>query len=220
MPRRYTLRDVGLACSITAGCAVFLMTGKVHSKVAAGNFWQSSIYGVLLMLGYLGFDGFTSTFQDKMFKGYNMTTYNQILYTTLWSSILSFFALVSSGQLGGALAFVAAHPDALTSIMTLSLAATCGSLFISYTIKTFGALVFATIMTTRQFLSILLSCIIFVHPLSEGQWLGTLIVFATLYYQSFSAPVKAPKAAPAVPEEPAASEELEPLKAEPKALPA
>jgi adenosine 3'-phospho 5'-phosphosulfate transporter B2 len=45
-----------------------------------------------------------------------------------------------------------------------------GALFISYTIKTFGALIFATIMTTRQFLSILLSCFLFLHPLSFGQW--------------------------------------------------
>lgn len=45
-----------------------------------------------------------------------------------------------------------------------------GSLFISYTIKTFGALIFATIMTTRQLLSILLSCFLFMHPLSLGQW--------------------------------------------------
>ncbi len=44
-----------------------------------------------------------------------------------------------------------------------------GALFISYTIKSFGALIFATIMTTRQFLSILLSCFLFLHPLSFGQ---------------------------------------------------
>lgn len=63
------------------------------------------------------------------------------------------------------------------------MAATTGALFISYTIKTFGALIFATIMTTRQFLSILLSCLLFAHPLSMGQWAGTGIVFGTLYYQ-------------------------------------
>lgn len=34
--------------------------------------------GVMLMMGYLGFDGFTSTFQDKLFKGYMMETYNQV----------------------------------------------------------------------------------------------------------------------------------------------
>ena len=40
-------------------------------------------------------------------------------------------------------------------------------------------------MTTRQFLSILLSCIIFMHPLTALQWLGTGLVFASLYYQAF-----------------------------------
>lgn len=52
-----------IAASITAGCTVFLMTGQVTSKVAVGSFWQSSVYGIALMMGYLGFDGFTSTFQ-------------------------------------------------------------------------------------------------------------------------------------------------------------
>ncbi len=84
--------------------------------------------------------------------------------------MLSCTGLFSSGQLPLAFSFVSRHPDALSSMVLLSLAATIGALFISYTIKTFGALVFATIMTTRQFLSILLSCILFAHPLSLGQW--------------------------------------------------
>jgi hypothetical protein len=32
-------------------------------------------------------------------------------------------------------------------------------------------------MTTRQFISILLSCLLFAHPLTAGQWLGTVMVF-------------------------------------------
>ncbi len=39
-----------------------------------------------------------------------------------------------------------------------------------HTIKSYGALLFATVMTTRQFLSILLSCILYRHPLTTGQW--------------------------------------------------
>lgn len=65
--------------------------------------------------------------------------------------------------------------------MILSLSATLGQLFISHTIKTYGALLFATVMTTRQFLSILASSIIFAHPLSSGQWVGTVMVFGALY---------------------------------------
>lgn len=41
-------------------------------------------------------------------------------------------------------------------------------------------------MTTRQFISILLSCILFAHPLSGGQWAGTVMVFGALYYKSLS----------------------------------
>lgn len=35
------------------------------------------------------FDGFTSTFQDKLFKGYDMEIHNQIFYTTMCSCLFS-----------------------------------------------------------------------------------------------------------------------------------
>jgi adenosine 3'-phospho 5'-phosphosulfate transporter B2 len=87
--------------------------------------------------------------------------------------------------MGAAIQFIKDHPEALNDVLILSAASTCGQLCILYTIREFGALLFATIMTTRQFLSILLSCIIFMHPLTALQWLGTGLVFASLYYQAF-----------------------------------
>ena len=48
--------------------------------------------------------------------------------------------------------------------------AAAGQFFIVHTIRRFGALVFAAVMTTRQFLSILVSSIVFGNPLSAGQW--------------------------------------------------
>ena len=103
--------------------------------------------------------------------------------------------LILSGQLQPALAFMVRHPVALLFAVALSIASalgacTCllllaqvrqghklngllfvaGQLVIVHTIRKFGSLVFATIMTTRQFLSILVSCIVFRHPLSVGQW--------------------------------------------------
>lgn len=183
MRKRYGAKDYGIAAAVTFGCTLFLMTGEITSKRASKD---SSMFGILLMLGYLGFDGFTSTFQDKLFKGYQMTIYNQIMYVQSFSAGFSILGLLSAGQLGEALSFVGRHPDCLTSIMTLSAAATIGQLFISYTIKTYGALIFATVMTTRQFISILLSCILFVHPLTGGQWLGTATVFGALYYKTLS----------------------------------
>ena len=89
-------------------------------------------------------------------------------------------------SMGAAIGFVRRHPAAFADCVALSLASTCGQLCILYTIREFGALLFATIMTTRQFLSILLSCLIFMHPLTWQQWLGTALVFASLYYRAFN----------------------------------
>lgn len=50
------------------------------------------------------------------------------------------------------------------------LSITAGQLFITHTIRSYGALLFASVMTTRQFASVLLSCLLFRHPLALGQW--------------------------------------------------
>lgn len=97
-------------------------------------------------------------------------------------------------QLLPAIAFLGRHPDCLWNIVVLSAAATMAQLFISHTIKEFGALLFATVMTTRQFLSILLSCFLFGHPLTIEQWVASLVVFAALYYKNLASGKPAEKA--------------------------
>jgi len=186
MKRRYNAKDYLVALLVTGGCTAFLLYGDVGPSHGSKSKSNTTVYGMLLMLGYLGFDGFTSTFQDKLFSGYQMETYNQMLYVTASSTLISTISLLSSGQVGPAIAFVMRHPDCMMNILTLSAASTMGQLFILYTIKEYGALLFATIMTTRQFLSILLSCIVFAHPLTWQQWVGTGVVFSALYYKTLS----------------------------------
>jgi len=41
-------------------------------------------------------------------------------------------------------------------------------------------------MTTRQFLSILLSCFLFLHPLTWGQGGATSLIFGALYYKNLT----------------------------------
>ncbi|XP_057548523.1 UDP-galactose/UDP-glucose transporter 5B-like [Amaranthus tricolor] len=188
MQKRYKGLDYTWAVLVTIGCSISILypAGDDIDPYKRGE--ESTIWGVSLMVGYLGFDGFTSTFQDKLFKGYNMEIHNQIFYTTLCSCVLSFTGLVLQGHLLAAVDFIYRHHDCLYNIVLLSTfvqVATASQFFISYTIRTFGALIFATIMTTRQLISILLSCLWFAHPLSPLQWLGAVIVFGSLYAKSF-----------------------------------
>lgn len=111
MRKSYTFVDYGMAVAITAGCTMFVITGDVsssrhHSSAAADLGMGSGTLGAILMVGYLAFDGFTSTFQDKLFKGYEMSMFNQILYVNLVSASMSLAGLLLSSQLFSSIAFV------------------------------------------------------------------------------------------------------------------
>ncbi|KQK07750.1 hypothetical protein BRADI_2g37440v3 [Brachypodium distachyon] len=195
MKKRYGGKDYFFAVIVTMGCSLFILFPASMDVSPLNKSRESTVWGVSLMLGYLGFDGFTSTFQDKLFKGYDMEIHNQIFYTTMCSCVLSLSGLILQNHLIPAVDFMVRHPDCFYDVIILSTVATASQFFISYTIRTFGALTFATIMTTRQLVSILLSCVWFVHPLSWMQWVGAAIVFGALYGKSFSRS-KPQKAAP------------------------
>ncbi|KAL3530692.1 hypothetical protein ACH5RR_010014 [Cinchona calisaya] len=185
MQKKYNMQDYSLAFLVTVGCSIFILFPAAGDISPYSRGRESTVWGVSLMIGYLGFDGFTSTFQDKLFKGYDMDIHNQIFYTTLCSCMLSFTGLILQGNLLMAIDFVSRHHDCFFDILLLSTVATISQFFIYYTIRTFGALTFATIMTTRQLVSILLSCVWFAHPLSWEQYVGSVIVFGSLYARSF-----------------------------------
>lgn len=177
--KKYSLKDYSIAMSITVGCILFLLTGDISSKETS-----NTPIGLLLMALYMFFDGFTSTFQEKMFKGYTMSTYNQMIYVNLFSAIIGIVWMVAKGTLVSAFTFSITYPSLLSDSILLSMCSTFGQVLIYYTIKEFGALFFSTVMVTRQVFSVILSLRIYYHPLSNGQWFGFLLVFATLYYKA------------------------------------
>jgi adenosine 3'-phospho 5'-phosphosulfate transporter B2 len=178
--KKYTLKDYAIAITITLGCTIFLLTGDISSKGSASN----TPFGLILMALYMFFDGFTSTFQEKMFKGYTMSTYDQMIYVNTCSAAICIIIMIARGTFAIAFNFASEYPQLLWDSTLLSLAATFGQMVIYYTIKEFGALVFSTVMVTRQVVSIVLSCILYLHPLTMWQWVGFVMVFGTLYYKA------------------------------------
>jgi adenosine 3'-phospho 5'-phosphosulfate transporter B2 len=124
-----------------------------------------------------------------------MQTYNQMLYVNSVSATLSLTWLVTDAAIFQALESISRHPAVFT-IITLSLSSTFGQLCILYTIKEFGALLFAAIMTTRQLVSILLSSLIFLDPLTWQQWSGVLMVFSAIYARAYMKHASRPASAP------------------------
>merc|ERR1719230_153296 len=177
--KRYGAEDWIIAMAITGGVTEFLMTGPI-----SGGDEGSSTYGLMLLCGFLALDGFTSTFQEKLFKDHVTSKYNQMLYINLGSCCISSFTLCASGRMGSALAFAIGHPGFAQDAMTLSAAAVTGQWFIYSQVKDFGALVFAATMNVRQVVSILISYAKYGHSITSLQILGLLCVFTALFYKS------------------------------------
>jgi len=175
--KKYTPRDYLSVAIVTGGVMVFMMTGEI----SYGEDKEDTPYGLALILAYLFFDGFTSTQQERLFRG-KMSPFQQMLYVNLCSGLLSLVALMGKGELGSSVMFTLTHPTFLVHSFGLSLCSVCGQLIILTTIKDFGALIYAALMTLRQFMSILLSCIIYMHAPSMLQWLGIGVSFAGLVY--------------------------------------
>ena len=177
--KRYRPSEIVTAACVVAGCAAFIFSGNVLSKTVAAIETISVRYyamGCGLLLLYLAFDGFASTWQDTLFSGYDMDTSNQVLYTSLCSMALSFVVLLCTREMFQACSFLLRHPQSAVYITAVSSVATIIQYFVAYTIKAYGALNFATLMTARQFLSVIASCVIFNHRFTLGQWCALLHV--------------------------------------------
>merc|ERR1719327_979684 len=170
-----------VAAAVTGGVTGFLMTGSIQAPHGEAG---DSVYGLALLVGFLLFDGFTSTFQEKLFKEHQTSKYNQMLYINIGSAFTSMVSLLVTGGFSEALAFCAAHPAFVMDASFLSGAAVGGQFFIYSMVKEFGALAFAATMNVRQVASIVVSYVVYSKPITLLQVLGLAMVFGALFYKS------------------------------------
>jgi len=180
--KKYEAKDWLIAGGVTWGVTQFLLTGSIKSKHADKG---SSVYGLILMGGFLGCDGFTSTFQEKVFKDCKTTKYNQMLYVNAGSAVVSLSSFILSGAAPSTIAFCFRHTDFVVQAMTLSAAAVSGQFFIYSQVKEFGALVLAATMNIRQVNSIMVSFLLYGHSITFMQLVGLVMVFGALFYKTY-----------------------------------
>jgi adenosine 3'-phospho 5'-phosphosulfate transporter B2 len=140
--------------------------------------------GLMLLFLFLLFDSFTSQFQSRMFQRHRDLSMVELMFaTSAFSTILSGITLIHTKELYPALEFVYRHSEIHAHFLLFSICSTIGQLFIFYTIKNFGAVVFTLIMTTRILLSIALSCFLYGHQISSVGFMGVMIVMGAVLYR-------------------------------------
>jgi adenosine 3'-phospho 5'-phosphosulfate transporter B2 len=189
--KKFTSREYVEATVMTFGCFVFVANRGWRSAVQKryeGEYDESSLQwaadaGFLILAVYFVFDGFTSTFQQKMYRRDGVTVTAQVFFTSFFTTVFGFAWLVITDQLSPSIRFVHDHPAIVGDILLLSCASTVAQFSIAYTIKSYSAVILASIMTFRQFLSVLISCYVFSSPLNVVQWLGILLILAPLTFK-------------------------------------
>ena len=176
----YSLSSYSQAFMIAVG---LLLYKRSESEWDAGRQlpqWAAEL-GLALLLGYMCADSFTSTWQSKIFKEYReCSELEMMLGMNLCSSLFTLSSLVVYNQLVPSLLFTSLHPTFMLHCVLMSLSSAVGQLFIFHTIATHGAVAFASIMTARQLLSLVLSVLLFGHAIGWDGICGLALVFVSL----------------------------------------
>lgn len=209
MKKVYKKSEYGRAILLSLGMFVFLSYQTANFKKHDSNqaltnltttsmsiniplTWRESISnntmlsGLLILALYLIFDSFTSNWQSSLFSRYNISEWQMMAATNFYSILLTLTSLYQLGHLGAAIKLVTSSTSLSIDCAVMSLASSIGQLFVFFTIKRFGAVVFAVIMTLRQLFAFILSCKIFTHQMNSGSLFGVCLIFSVIASEIFS----------------------------------
>lgn len=178
---KYEFYEYIVALAISVGMILFLSGSYDHSKHTP----ITTITGLFLLVMYMVFDSFTSNWQSEIFKCYGISSMQMMCGVNLFSTLFTAASLLVQGGFSEGFAFASEHPKFFIDCLILSISSTVGQLFIFFTIAKFGAVVFTIIMTVRQAIAILLSCLIYHHQISVLGIFGVILVFLAIFLRVY-----------------------------------
>ena len=183
LKKTYHYYEYVVATMISIGMTLFLLSSATDKHYSA----ETTVSGLIIMVGYIVFDSFTSNWQSQLFTEYGVSSMQMMFNLNVFSAILSAVPLLISGGMSYSIAFINEHSSFGIHILIISFSSALGQLFLFYTIAEFGPVVFTIIMVTRQMFSILLSCLIYGHHLTTQAVIGVFFVFLALFLQTYAA---------------------------------
>lgn len=169
---KYELYEYVTAVMISIGMVLFMFGS--HDDYTLST--VTTMSGLTLLALYMLCDSFTSSWQGALFTRYSCTSLQMLCGVNLFSCALTAAALAQHNTTIHSLRLLQ-HPVFAMDCLLLSASSAVGQLLIYRTIARFGAVVFTIIMTLRQAVSILLSCLVYGHHISPGGGTGVFLVF-------------------------------------------
>ncbi|KAJ8979547.1 hypothetical protein NQ317_017695 [Molorchus minor] len=179
--KKYTFRKYIFVCMIVFGIVLFMLKDKNMSAA------QDNLIGVgeLLLLLSLLMDGLTGAIQERIRAESKPSGLDMMFHGNIWSTLFLAVTLVLSGEYVKFYEFSRYYPFVINNLFLLGIMSSIGQLFLYSMVSEFGPLVLSVVTTTRKFFTVLASVILFGNALSPKQWIGTVIVFAALFLDTF-----------------------------------
>jgi len=175
--KKYEYYEYVVAVLISLGMMAFLMGNEDDKNVER----STTFAGFIILIGYMCFDSFTSNWQSELFNEYSMSPIQMMAGVNLFSCLLTSVSLFQQGIFYSSLAFMSQYSRFLFDCIILSICSAVGQNFIYFTINKFGPVAFVIIMTVRQVVAVILSCIMFQHSMAPVAILGIFIIFSALF---------------------------------------
>nr|XP_056719310.1 solute carrier family 35 member B1 [Euleptes europaea] len=175
--KRYPVSKYLCVLLIVSGVALFMYKPKKGGDVVDEHLFG---YGELLLLLSLTLDGLTGVSQDHMRAHFQTGSNHMMLNVNLWSTLFLGAGILFTGELWEFLSFTERYPSIIYNILLFGLTSALGQSFIFMTVVSFGPLTCSIVTTTRKFFTILASVILFANPITNLQWVGTILVFLGL----------------------------------------
>jgi solute carrier family 35 (UDP-galactose transporter), member B1 len=199
----YKYLSVALIC---LGIALFSSSKKKASNSTSDSpipMLDLSI-GIVLVLCNLCLDGYTNNEQDLIFSKYESSSLQLMKYINVWQVIYLLCILVAtaivhqeSSELILSLQMTIQSTRLQFDLLEFCICAGVGQLLIFQIMKDFGSLAWVTISVTRKLFTILVSVIMFSHPVKMIQWTGIACVFVGMSIDMYLGSLEKTKKAPA-----------------------
>lgn len=167
---------------MTAGVVIFTLfggrkAGKEGGERSEWDLTPTLALGLALVVGALICDGIYGPYQNTIEKKYQANAFHLMFNMNLYELGMATVLCVFLGEMQGALAFCAKHPQILPNLVYFACTMSLGSVFIFQMQKQFGALTVTLTTTLRKLISVVFSVLWFGHTLQPVQWVATLVVF-------------------------------------------
>lgn len=176
----YEYYEYVTALLISVGMTMFMLNSSDYK-----NDGSTTISGVILLGGYLILDSFTSTWQNALFVEYGTSSIQMMCAVNMFSCLLTATSLIQQSSFPFIYFFMKKYPRFIVDCLLISICSASGQLYIFYTISKFGPITFVIMMTIRQGLAILLSCLIYQHEIKIIGIFGILLVFGSVFLRIY-----------------------------------